>query len=404
MSYRPQARTYQGAPLRSTIAMRRLLLTTLCCAPLSAQELNILEGFRPFRAPSEVVEVPREVFDDLQVMLNALQSPGSHAPFIDDQGREVSDHPAWRAAHDRLADDIHLYAGRFGLVLRDSKLVNDRRLAAYGTFLLDDPKQVFELIAFFPGEPERDIRQDAMRRAIHYLRVHHPKDVESSEGIAPMYQLNVGPYLALLELDEPRDQAQGLWFLKEVMTIRPDSNLTILEYAKKQLPGFLVAEHPDVRQQAYELVEVADPAQRTAPPPDAEDAALSAWLDQILYETFPPIRQISEGLIDLYPSEDLDRILDVGRDVLRNSSIGGPHSGVLASGMHYRGFRVLRVPEPLELLRIPLEAVVTSINGQPVTSGPEVLAAIEGWLPARKRLFVEYVVAGQSRVMEYRLR
>lgn len=382
---------------------RFLLATLLCTVPCAAQELNILEGYRPFRSPSEDVEVPREGFNALQAMLNAIEVPQGHRVYFDENGREVSDHPAWQSAYESLRDDLHLYASRFGVVLRDSRLVNDRKIAAYGSLLLDDPVHVFELIAFFPGEPVREIRQEAMRRAIHFLKVHHPKNVESSEGVAPRYQLNVGPYLAMLELEDDRDRAQALWFLKEVLMIRPDGYETMLLYAKAHLPAFVVSENPAVRAEARALTALADPEKREAPAADAPDAEVLAWLDAILYDVFPPIRTVSEGRIDLYPSDDLDRIVEVGSAALARNAIGRTHHGVLENGRPYRGFAIASLPDPLGALRIPLDAVVTAVNGLPVASGPEIVAAIEAGL-ARGTFLVEFVHQDAAQAMEYRLR
>ncbi len=344
-------------------------------------------------------------------MLELVQKPGEYEVRFDDDGREICTHPLWLRTREAIKGKMFNRAALFGIILRDSRLPNDRRLAAYGTFYCDDPAQIFELIAFFPGEPLREIREEAYRRAIGFLRVHWTKNALPREGVPPdpdypphaLYQLEVGPYLALLEVEEARDRAQGLWFLGELCRIRADSAKTVFQHARKPVRALLVAEDRLVRQQARDFVLAVDPAHREPPPHDATDAALLAWLDAVIYEVFPPIRSVSKGRVDLFPSADLDRRVEVGRVARSRAAIGEPEQGKLAGGVLYRGFRVARLPAPLDKLRIPLGAVITAVNGMPVATGAELLAAVEKGVPHRQVLLVEYVRGGRAEAMEFRL-
>lgn len=390
----------------------RPLLSVLALASLaSAQELDVVEGLRPFRQPNQVVQVPEDLFRNLQVLFNISENPEGHAVTVNDQGREVCDHPLWQQKYEEVKRQLFNMATVFGLVLRDSGNVNDRKLAAYGTFLLDDPQPICELIAFFPGEPEREIREPALRRAIEFLRVQLPKntDVVTGTGEPQMqpkarYSIDLGPYFALLEVDDHRDQVQALWFLAEIAQIRPETGPMILHYGKEHLREHLVSERDLLRQHARTLLERAAPKHQRPPAEDADDAQVIAWLDEVLYEVFPPIRPVSEGLTDLYPSKDLEQIVSVGRDALTREAIGEPFSGKLKSGLFYRGFRIARLPEPLDKLRIPVGAVITNICGRPVATGTEIVQTLERWLEQRSNVIVEYAWNGDTRVMEYRVR
>jgi hypothetical protein len=391
--------------------MRTLLAVLALASFAAAQELDVVEGLRPFRHPSQDVQVPEELFRNLQVLFNISEHPEGHAITVNDQGREVCDHPTWQQKYDEVKRQLFNMATVFGLVLRDSSHVNDRTLAAYGTFLLDDPQPICELIAFLPGEPEREIREPALRRAIEFLRVQLPKntDVVTGNGEPPAqpkarYSIDLGPYFALLAVDDYRDQVQAMWFLAELAQIRPETGPMILHYSKKHLREHLGSERELLRTQARTLLERADPKHRKPPAADADRAAVLAWLDEVLYEVFPPIRAVSDGLTDLYPGADLDEIVAVGRDALSREAIGEPFSGKLKSGVFYRGFRVARLPEPLDKLRIPVGAVITNVCGRPVATGAEIVQALERWLAKRDDVIVEYAWNGDTRVMEYRLR
>jgi hypothetical protein len=225
--------------------------------------------------------------------------------------------------------------------------------------------------------------------------------VPTEEGL---YRIDAGPYLTMLELDDYRDLAQALWFLRQLIDIVPESARSILFFAKEHLPRLLTHERDVVRHEARLFVQIVDPEKRTMPAEDAPAPDQLAWFDAVIYDVFPPIRPISEGLTELYPSEDLERIIAVGRDVLSRSAIGERHQGRLPGGTHYRGFKVMRLPEPLDRLGIPLDATITAINGSPVTDGKSVLAAVERYVEAKQDLMVEYVDQGEPKVMEYRLR
>jgi len=359
-----------------------------------------------FRQPSKTVTSPPAAMRELQAMWHLAREHGTR---VDERGREVCDHPDWMARREALEQEMFNLAASFGQIILDSNNVNDRRLAAYGTFYLDDPQHVFQLITFFAQEPDRSIREQAFRRAINYLRVYLPRDAQVDDGAEagtprPLYTLAAYPYLQLLELADRRDQSQGLWFLGEVMEIRPDATTAILRETRRRARQLLVSEDPMVRRYARDFVRSADPQRRKVPAKDASDDALLAWLDEISDELFPPIKRVSGGLVELYKSDELDRAGQVGRAALTTEEIGQTDSGKLGSGRYFRGYRIDRLPEPLNKLGIPVGAVITNVNSQPVSTAGRILELVESALETRGRILVEFVYRGESRVMEYRLR
>lgn len=395
-----------GAARNVHQTMNKILLTVAAAAALGVSPRAQLAPADHFRRPSKTVETPTDAMADLQVMLQLAREHGTR---IDDRGREVCDHPVWQTRRQSLEQKMFNLATFFGQILLDSNNPNDRRLAAYGTFYLDDPHHVFQLITFFAQEPDRSIRETAFKRSIDYLRVYLPRDARvddeaSATAPRPLYTLAAYPYLDLLKLEDPRDQAQGLWFLGQVMEIRPDSGTAILRESRARVRELLVSDKDLVRRHARAFVRYSDPKQRTVPEDDATDEALLAWIDEITDELFPPIQRVSGGLIDLYPSDELDRAARVGREALTTKEIGETASGKLSSGLFYRGYRINRLPEPLDKLGIPIGAVITSINSQPVSNAKKILEIAERSLEAGHRILVEFVFGGQSMVMEYRLR
>lgn len=395
-------------PTRAAI----LLAGLGCCSGLTAQAVEPGEGLDPFRKPSKAVEFPPDLHRELTIM-RELADSGRFPLHYDDAGRQICDHEAWRAAYERIEPRLaeRNTAAMLHIVQRDSLSEAYRRLAAYGTFFLADPANVFHIMALFPAEPARDIREASFERSVPFIRAHlrenrEPTPAEVKAGLPPQskYTFIAYPFLKLLEVGDDRDRARSLWLLKETVLVRPEFGPTLLEAARPMLDDLVLAEAAGVRSAAWEFVQQCDPKRRPLPKPGTEDAIVRIWLEAILYDVFPPIRPVSLGRTDLYPSDDLDRVVAVGRRELRNDALGEPFHGRQRNGQYYRGFRVTRLPEPLDKLRIPLEAVIVNVNGSPVATAEQLLEAVRTNLELRSTLMVEFLDrGGQSRVMEYRI-
>ncbi|MEC7727001.1 MAG: hypothetical protein VYD05_15870, partial [Planctomycetota bacterium] len=120
---------------------------------------------------------------------------------------------------------------------------------------------------------------------------------------------------------------------------------------------------------------------------------------------FPPIRNLNDAIIQLYPSGERDAIVDAAIAALENDSIGDPFRGQGDDGKWYAGYRIARVPEPLAPLAIPAGAVITSVNGVTVDSGAALLAVVKklAGRPRPTRLLVEYVRKSARYAIEYRI-
>ena len=366
------------------------LLSGLALAALAAAP-TAQAGWLPFRKPSQKLETPVEVMELLEPMRRIAEAGEVAVSFV--EGVEVADSPEWRRLRNELKGKIARKGGQLGAIVWDSISVEDRTTALYGIYYVDDAKATIELIPLIAGEPVYDLRRRHYPRAIEFLNVHWKK--------GSPHTLNAAPFFGLLRTGDVRDEAQGLWFLTRLLELRPEEAVKFLEESQDVLRKLLTSKNDDVRAHARAFLEMVAP-QLPAPRRD-EDADRLRWLDAALYQVLPPLRARGTGVLELYPSEDRDKVVAVGREALRGDSIFLKAQGRTRDGAQYRGLRVARLPEPLEKLGIPLDAVLTALNGSPITDGPALLAQVETLVKTQRALLLEYVHEGAQRVMEFRL-
>lgn len=414
-----------------------LLLSSILLPQLApAQELKTIayptrDVLSPFRNPVEVYAPPDELFAALRTM-QALAADPKAAKSYDKQGREIIDDARWRAAH-AVVQRLGLDASYLAQIIRISRNASDRAIALYAMFYVDNPVYAIELIEHIPGEPERKAREAAFPRAIEYLRKNlarrfgdlSPEQQEALRASLPepgspaakargigrapddgdtLHQIRLIPFFQLLDLDEPLDQGQALWFLKEVFRIRGDLALMWLEPALPRLRQLLQQGDEKVRQQAIELLQLVGPDDLRAPPADPRD--LMTWADEAAKGLFPPIRNLNDTIVQLHPSPERDALLLAGEAALQNSAIGDPFAKQGKDGAWIRGFKVLRVPDQLKPLAIPAGAIVTMVNGVQVSDDKSLLQTVKDQLrrqPHPRRLFVEFLHDDAMHAIEYRV-
>lgn len=396
--------------------------------PVAYPERDILS---PFRNPTDVYAPPDELFRHLRTMQNIARRPDK-AKSSDADGREVVDDPLWRELRGKV-EAIGIDAGYLAQMMRLHKNAEERAVGFYAALYVADVDDALNLIAHIPGEPERSIREAALPRAAAFVREQlgrrfgdlPPEQQDALRKALPqpgspmakangltraplpqdfLHTLRLIPFFQLLDRADTFDQAQALWFLKEVFAVRPDLAQAWLEPALPRVRQLLVGESQTVRQEAIALLRTIGP--KALPEPPAEHGALLAWADLAQRELFPPIRNLNDTIVQLHPSPERDAIVAAGVAALTDSSIGDPFAGQLDDGSWYRGFRVATVPDPLAPLAIPKEAVITTVNGIPVGNAEELLRTVQQMLqPTGKprRLYVEYVKGQQRHAVEYRV-
>jgi hypothetical protein len=389
------------------------------------------DALSPFREPIDVYAPPDEVFRLLRVMQSLADAPSSPRRF-DIDGREVVDDAQWRQAR---ADVLRkgLDAGYLAGIMRLNKNAADRATAFYGAFHVAKVDDVFELIAHVPGEPLRAIRERALPRAVAFVRANGgrrfgdlapEKQDELRAGLpAPgspaavaagivrgpvaedfLHKLRLVPFLQLLDLDDPVDQAQALWFVKETVAVRPDLALTWLEPSLPRVRELLASPVATVRQEAVGVFQAIGDKDLPAPPADA--AALQQWAVAAGKTLFPTIRNLNDAIVQLHDGPERDALAVAGRTALAEGSIGDPWRGKDKTGAFATGYRIVTVPEPLRALAIPAGAVITSINGVAVRDAASLLATATQLLTAGRPprvLMVEMLVGGELRAIEYRV-
>lgn len=387
----------------------------------------------PFRNPTDVYAPPDELWKQLRFM-QAIAARKDVAKDFDKDGREIVDDERWRMARAEV-EKIGLDAAYLAQIIRLHRHAGERAVAFYAMFWCHGTADVFNLISHVPGEPDRATREAAMPRAIAFLRANFDRKfgdltqeqrdaittgmpqigspAAKAKGIQRLpvesdhlYEVRLTPFFQLLDLDEPIDQAQGLWFLKEVFLIRRDQASLWLEPALPRVKQLLASKDANVRTQAIGLMSAVGPKKLRAAPAD-DPAALQAWADEAAKDLFPPIRNVNDAIVQLHPSSERDAIVAAGVKALESSSLGDATSGQRKDGKPYRGYRLAGVPDELKALAIPAGATITMVNGVEVGSAAELLRTLRqqlGGSPAAKTLFVEYVRDGELHAVEYRIR
>jgi hypothetical protein len=384
----------------------------------------------PFRNPTDITAPPDELFRNLRIMKNVAAKMPDKASY-DARGRQVVDDPTWRTAYDRV-QQLGIDAGSMAQMMRLHRNAEQRDIAFFAGFYCDNIGYVMELISHIPGEPVRATRERAFPRAVEFLRANlgrkfgdlsdeereivlanMPKvgsPVAKARGItrAPqdgdhLHSLRMAPFFQLLDVEESIDHAQALWFLKEIFKVRLDMARAWLEPALPRVKQLLITGDAQVRKEAIELLQLIGPKKLPAPPED--DEALREWADVACKHMFPPIRNLNDAIVQLFPSEEREAIAAAAIQALENSSIGDPFRGQDDDGKWYAGFRVARVPDELKPLAIPAEAVITSVNGVAIDSAKSLLQVVTKFVKRRKpaRVFVEYVKGGKGFAVEYRV-
>jgi hypothetical protein len=386
----------------------------------------------PFRSPTDVYAPPDELFHVLRTMQALADAPGAKKEF-DKNGVEVIDDPNWRQARGDMAK-LNLDAGYLAQIIRLNRNPADRATAFYAMYFCPRVDDVFNLIGHIPGEPLRRTRELALPRAIEFMRANMTRrfgdlskeqqdairqampepgsPVAKSQGIVRgpidedfLHKVNLVPFFQLLDVDPAIDQAQALWFLKEVFLARQDLALGWLEPALPRVHQLLRSPSPQVRAEAIGMLQAIGPKDLREPPADDADALIE-WAKDAEKALFPPIRNLNDTIVALFPSPERDALVAAGELALQKSSIGHAADGQRKDGTSYRGYRIAHVPDELKPFAIPKEAVVTTVNGVNVTDAATLLQQVKHSLAGRatgRKVFVEYVLDGQPHAIEYRV-
>lgn len=391
----------------------------------------------PFRKCDDISAPPEGPFRQLRIMREAARRSPGHS--FDANGHPVIDDEQWLRAKQEL-DLLGLDPGHLAQVIRTSRNADDRALALWGVIYCTNPTDVFNLIAHIPGEPLRNTREAVLPRAVAYLEAHLGRtygDLTPEQQAAlnlpepgspaarrmgitrpplesdRLYGINLQPFFQLLDLNTAHDQAQGLWFLSQCFALRQDLATSWLEPALPRIEQLLVGTNQQVRAQALDLLRTIGPSGLQVPLADAEEADLLQFAKQATDPMFPPIRRTAEGTFLLFPGPEREALIAAGKKALQEGVVSSGH-GKTKDGHPYHGLRIERVPADLEILALPAGAVITAVNGVPLSNAASLQNLFAKLFPTRdkngkarairnSRLMVEYVFDGANHAIEYRV-
>ncbi len=220
-----------------------------------------------------------------------------------------------------------------------------------------------------------------------------------------LWQMNLKPWFELIELKEPRNQADALWLLTNLIDVRPSTGREILDALHLRLLQLLHSKDAQVRDLAYELaitLAVREPS--VQPPEDRNDiAAVNTWFSELLDAVFPAIESVHEGFFVLRTGEELDTMMAQARELFRGESLGKPASETSPDGQRLWGFRLERTPAPMDQLGFVPGVLILSIQGTPVRDHESILKTLESVAKVRATILVEWSDAGVIKVHEYRV-
>ena len=400
---------------------------------LRSSGAKVFDDIEPFRRPMGVKDhIPGQALDliaDLTEMRRLATNANPLQLTTDPDGREICSITAWAQAHENVKSNGLNMEGWLGKIMREDDRVQSRRACIYGMFYFNDPNKVIQLISNLPGEPLRDLREVGFERALRFMRVHYklskPQNPKNSSNgvVVPRYEFNPLPFFLLLDQEQGIDKAQALWFLTEVLKIRPDLGRVYLEEVRDRFAGLLVSADKDVRANAVAFLSAIEKKRSRVLPASAGNEKLMEWYRAVEYDLFPPIRHVSLGRCDLYPSEDLDKIAEAGKRILV-PALFPPGSARLKSGKTRYGIRLGRLPEPLHKLGLPVNSVIVSVNNHAILDARQARKVLEDFFaalgkPGKKpagtsgvtplsqmntpTIQVEYIFKGRALMKDYRL-
>jgi hypothetical protein len=333
-----------------------------------------------FRNPTADFALPVDLIRDLSELAAFARrhrdKPGtSYSTSFDAEGRETCTDPGFLNLEKELPKRLERQDGYLGKIVFEHRDAHARRAAYYGGFRVAEIQSTLQFIVMLASEPVRDLRFDGFRLALPFLDRWLPVTDPNSGAFA--YQLDLEPFARLLHSRSALDRVAAIEVLRLALRHRRKETLPAVQFLEPQLREGLASESRALHAATAKLIaELA--GDDSAAHGDAE--VLEQRLAAELKKALPPLRRISDGLVELYPSTELQEAADWVRKALERGSFGG--FGEIPATHNrprvVRGLMVSALPKEIAVAGLQAGDCIVAVNGVPVFSCRELLDSLRG--------------------------
>ncbi len=386
-----------------------LLLALLLPGPVRAQggiPKRNAKPRDPFKAPFrffvprwsiELKGEIRAVLEEAKVLERIWSSAKDRA--FDEEGRPTCKTGGFEKRVAAFRARLGTMAGHLGLVLRDHVRTDWRRAAHFASFFVPRVQDSLDLFSYLPYEPDFGARRTAIPRILPFLRAQAGRRGENGKL---RYSFDYQPYVDLCRVRWTPDRRLAFRVLGTLAKADRDSVAEAARFLKPWIEKALVSGDKSPRREVVLFLNALDPDARI---PSSPEEAVAAYRG-LIRRLFPDIL-LKDGLCEIRPGRDRDRLVEVGREWIRSGKVGfRDQVSVEGSplGVAY-GLRLRKIPEPVDRLGLKEGDLLTALDGQPILSPEDLLTALEARLRAGARsLVLEWIDAkGKRRARRFLL-
>lgn len=366
---------------------------------------------KPFRTflPKKDFELAKgwlSIFQDADEMFRVWRDAPTKS--FDEEGRPTSSSPHFATMRARLEKNL-VRQGAMLRIYRAQGTNSARRRAAIFSSLFVSPMQdSVHLLRLLPYEPVPALRHEMIRLSMKFLETQVGSMKHDARGrpTSPSFIFDAAPWIDLTRSPKPIDRTLALEVLIKIGEARGEALRMALPLMKAWIPDLLRDRSSAVRANARAFLTVLEPEARF--PEDADKSV--EYFQRVYKKLFPPIRLAkSRGFCELFESEEFDKLVTDCEDVLRDGSATRVESRKVRKrfgSFDRQGIRIVRVTPSMSNAGLDTKMLLTSLDGQPITSPGDLLERLEIASRSKKTKFVlEWITPkGEERARVYHLR
>ncbi|PIE24742.1 MAG: hypothetical protein CSA62_02605 [Planctomycetota bacterium] len=347
---------------------------------------------------------------------------GTQERGVDEKGRPNVSHERFTKLREKLVSKLAKEAGWLTWILKDSRNVNERRLAAFALFFAPETQIALWGVAYGAYEPRPVLRRQFLAWALPWVKAQLQSRFtqEDAENVYPptpenrarvregnfrheLVYVHQAPqtlkktvlywgdtWLNLMRAPESQDRVLALQMLEILAQTRPAAAAKTLLRGEHWIRANLIAKNEAVRRAARNFVTALDPKH----PCPEDKAAVNAHLDALMERLFPPV-EIQGALALLYDGPELDAMAKLINKMLATGRFGYTARGEVQSMGHKRtvqGVKLNVMPELLQRLGLETGMLIHTVDGTPVRSCEQLLAVLQSKAKAKATsLVIEYL-------------